>query len=381
MSTPLEQHGGIVPSSDHPITLPDIHNRVVFFIYSKTSGINKDFYNSLQLNRIDIIYIVHSKNEKNADVYALHPCIEYIDLDKPVSEYLKEMCISKDIKNLFFYETHTMDPVDPKLWAVLETAKRETSIEFKDAKGQTQTLWSVGQNGTFPVCNSKSDIQSSTMYQKIHKTLSEIVIEVSDSYTPLCHLATKYCTDKSPYNLVTHRHPYTPVYDMFLRPFQLQSSLKLGEVGVLNGASIEMWKDYFPKASIHAFDISIESLVKVKAKSDANTYLVDENDVHGIVPCLEDATSDEILFDILLEDASHRLDHQLHFLKDAIRYVRPGGLLIIEDIFRAIPLTRFEEALNTISDNVHNAVIIRPEHIYRCSQGWENDRILIVWVK
>jgi len=105
------------------------------------------------------------------------------------------------------------------------------------------------------------------------------------------------------------------------------------------------------------------------------------DDVHGVVPCLEDATSDGILFDILLEDASHMLTHQLHFLKDAIHFVRPGGLLIIEDIFRAIPVARFQEALNTISDKVHNAILVRPEHVYRGSLGWDNDRILVVWVK
>jgi hypothetical protein len=168
---------------------------------------------------------------------------------------------------------------------------------------------------------------------------------------------------------------------MFLRPFQLQQTLKFGEVGILNGASIRMWKDYFQNASFHAFDISIQSLLNVKSIPNVITYLVDETNVHGIVDCLEEATSDGVRFDILLEDASHQLNHQLHFLKDAIQYVRPGGLLIIEDIFRAIPLARFQEALQTVSEKVHNALLIRPEHIYRYSSGWENDRILVVWVK
>jgi hypothetical protein len=125
----------------------------------------------------------------------------------------------------------------------------------------------------------------------------------------------------------------------------------------------------------------IQSLLHVKNIPNVITHLVDETDVHGIVPWLAEATSDGALFDILLEDASHRLDHQLHFLKDAIGYVRPGGLLIIEDIFRAIPLARFQEALYAVSEKVHNSILIRPEHIYRASGGWENDRILVVWVK
>ena len=381
LPSPLEQHGGSIPSSDHPMYLPNMANTLILIIHTKERLLTTEFYTSLQLNRISILYIVVPEYDKTLVKYIQHPCIQYLILKESAINYLKDACVTQNLKNVFFYETYTTAPVDPKLWSVLETANPETSIEFKDAKGQTQTLWSVGQNGIFPTFAAPSSIESPTVYQKSYNALNEILVDVTYSYTPLCYLATKYCTDKSPYNLVTHRHPYTPVYDMFLRPFQLQSTLKLGEVGILNGASIKMWKDYFPKASIHAFDISIELLLKVKIKSDAHTYLVDVDDVHGVVPCLEDATSDGILFDILLEDASHMLTHQLHFLKDAIHFVRPGGLLIIEDIFRAIPVARFQEALNTISDKVHNAILVRPEHVYRGSLGWDNDRILIVWVK
>ena len=81
----------------------------------------------------------------------------------------------------------------------------------------------------------------------------------------------------------------------------------------------------------------------------------------------------------MLEDASHRLEHQLIFLRDAIDFVKPGGLLIIEDIFREISKERFQEALDTLRDKVANAILIRPEHKLRQSYGWENDRILVVW--
>ena len=54
-------------------------------------------------------------------------------------------------------------------------------------------------------------------------------------------------------------------------------------------------------------------------------------------------------------------------------------MLIIEDIFRDISKARFQEALATIQDKVANAILIRPEHSFRNSPGWENDRILIVW--
>ena len=54
--------------------------------------------------------------------------------------------------------------------------------------------------------------------------------------------------------------------------------------------------------------------------------------------------------------------------------------MIIEDIFRAIPAERFEEALDLVSDKVSKALLVQPEHKFRFSPGWENDRILFIWV-
>jgi predicted O-methyltransferase YrrM len=198
-------------------------------------------------------------------------------------------------------------------------------------------------------------------------------------FTPLCHLATKYMTDKSPYNLMTHRHPYTAVYDTFLRPFQRTQNLKLGEIGILNGSSTKMWREYFPVAKLCCFDIEMNYLKNVEGMTGVETYLVDAGQSSGLRNSLLEATHDGKKFDILLEDASHRLEHQLLFLRDALEYVAPGGLLIIEDIFRAIPAARFQEAIDSVSHMVQNVVLVRTEHVYRYSPDWENDRILFVW--
>jgi len=377
MPTPLEDHGGIIPSSSHPIVLPDVPNTVVVLVKSSTPNISMEFYSSLQLNRVSKIFYLLS--EAPSFVPAVHPIIEYCMIESSIESFMQSYCTSVGASQQFFYVLENPSVVPSALWSVLATANPNVSFTFQTASGEHHTLVSVSPSGIAPSMLVSQPTRS--LSEVLGSSLCEMELTVSDSYTPLCQLATAHMTDKTPYGIVFHRHPYTPMYDMLLRPFQLQPSLVFGEVGVLNGASIHMWRSYFPNASIHAFDISIESLIKVKDISGVTTHLVDKNTIHSIVPCLAEATSKGALFDVLLEDASHMLDHQLHFLKDAIQFVRPGGLLIIEDIFRAIPSTRFQEALDCVRTKVHNAVLFKPEHTYRHSPGWENDRVLVVWVK
>jgi len=382
MSSPLEDHGGIIPSAAHPIRLPDTPNVLTLVVHASEPSFNMQLYTSLLLNRVCKIFVILPKSMPDStNVPYLHPLVEFITVDKTIVEFLLNTVINTRDISLFVHEVSMADTVDPSLWSVLESAVPNNSVQFKGTTGQDLTLWCINKNGICHLSNSTQPIVPRPVQDITHTTLSEMFVDVSQSYTPLCHYATHYMTDKTPYMVQVHRHPYTPVYDMLLRPFQLQPSLKFGEVGVLNGSSIRMWRDYFPKANIHGFDITVNSLEKISSIPGVTGHLVDNTDDHGVVPCLQNATADGVLFDILLEDASHTLTTQLHFLKDAIGYVRSGGLLIIEDIFRAIPAARFQEALDSVKEKVHNAVLICPEHVYRFSPGWENDRILLVWVK
>jgi hypothetical protein len=380
MPTPLEDHGGVIPSADHPMRLPDVPNRLTLVIHTSEPNFNMELYTSLVLNRVAIIYVVLPTGASPSTPY-IHPLVHYVSLETNIVDFLKTKVLTPTNPHVFVYEMTMGTTIDSSVWSVLETATPGSSTQFKSTSGETQALWCINSQGVCPLSVLNNSIPTRTVQDITSTTLSEIAMDVSQSYTPLCHWATRHMTDKTPYMIQVHRHPYTPVYDMLLRPFQLQPTLKFGEVGVLNGSSIRMWREYFPQAAIHGFDITVGILAKISSIPGVTGHLIDPTDVHGCVPCLQEATADGVLFDILLEDASHMLNHQLHFLKDAIHYVRPGGLLIIEDIFRAIPAARFQEALDTIKEKVHNAVLIRPEHTYRFSPGWENDRILVVWVK
>jgi hypothetical protein len=87
--------------------------------------------------------------------------------------------------------------------------------------------------------------------------------------TPLCILAQKYLVDKCP----SLNYRYTPTYNVFLGPLRNTTKLVL-KIDIKNvplttpiagidykpGASLRMWRDYFPNATIVGCD-SNESIL------------------------------------------------------------------------------------------------------------------------
>lgn len=389
---PIDDHGGVKPSAFHTVRLPDTPNRLTLFVHTNSEKVGLFYYNTLLLNRVEEIYMLVDESILS-QLPAIHPMITYLPNTLDIPSFVQANRVSDKRPHVFWMETTDADCIHPMFWSLLETAQPRISIIFPDETGSPHTLVSSSrevpiapaiQVSTIAAYSKSSERVFSAVnhgtQRKLATTLNEIRVDVSNTFTPLCQLATKYMTDKSPYNIMTHRHPYTMIYDMFLRPYQMMGSgLRLGEVGILNGASVRMWREYFPDASLSAFDIDKGALEKVSTIHGVSAYHVDAGESGGLRQALGEATEGGKKFTVLLEDASHCLDHQLIFLRDAIDYVAPGGLLIIEDIFREIPAARFQEALDLISEKVANAVLVQPEHPYRWSPNWDNDRILFVW--
>lgn len=395
MSRIIDEHGGSIPSSFHAITKPDIENKV-YIIIKTTQPFNIiDLITNLLMNKIAHIFIMVSNDMVNN--MNIHPLVSFINNSVDIESYIISNILNEKTIHVFYSIISNMSFIHPQFWEILESARPGTNIQYFNELKENYILYSLTKEG-----NAKNTIQwpsiaayancekdkeqikrsvHNAICQKTRMRISEITIDTTQSFTPLCYLATKYMTDKSPYNLITYRHPYTAVYDMFLRPLQKYSTLKLGEIGILNGSSIRMWRDYFPTADIHGFDINKESIDKLKFIKNTKAHLVDERNAMGLRDSLMNASMDGKLFDILLDDASHRLNDQLIFIRDAIDFINPGGMLIIEDIFRKIPITRFQEAIDQISDKVQNAIMILPEHKYSFTADWDNDRILIIWRK
>ncbi len=150
--------------------------------------------------------------------------------------------------------------------------------------------------------------------------------------TRLCDLAEKYRSDK----VKSLHHDYTPFYDQLLRQRTVKRVLEIG-IGTIDtmrhvegyesGASLRMWRDYFPEAKIWGADV------------DA-TAMVNEGNIFSLV-C--DQSSEESLqrmalmlggkFDLIVDDGSHQFEHQVLTANTLIPLLlSPTGVYVIEDV-------------------------------------------------
>ena len=67
------------------------------------------------------------------------------------------------------------------------------------------------------------------------------------------------------------------------------------------------------------------------SKDNNKFYLMDVKDSSTIIQSLT-STGGEL--DILLDDSTHTFEDQIRIIKDGLPYVKSGGMIIIEDIYR-----------------------------------------------
>ena len=173
----------------------------------------------------------------------------------------------------------------------------------------------------------------------------------------LDHYFNKWCSDKGTYWL--SKHNYGAAYDTVLRPTRKRTR-NLIEVGVGDetAGSTNAWREYFPKAELWILDIDVARFKDTKQWAWASR----QKRRHG---CFDDPnvwTAPRVhpMFgvdssnrtqlrslplpeqvDLIIDDASHALAHQLVALEALWPRLRNGGYFIVEDLtIGALPWMR-----------------------------------------
>lgn len=106
---------------------------------------------------------------------------------------------------------------------------------------------------------------------------------------------------------------------------------KMLEIGVLNGGSLEMWRQYFPKATIVGIDINPGCKQHEQIDKNIHVRIGDQSD-----PIFLQSLIDEFGdFDLILDDGSHHVAHVNKTFQFLYPKLKDGGIYFIEDTHAA----------------------------------------------
>ena len=145
-----------------------------------------------------------------------------------------------------------------------------------------------------------------------------------ESPPELARLATLHGSDK------WGRHWYARHYQAHFAPRRSQP-LTLLEIGVggyedpaKGGASLRMWRDFFPQARIYGIDVHEKHGVE---EERIRIFRGSQDDPEFLRSVLE-ATGP---LDIVIDDGSHRNDHVVASFNALFPHLREGGIYAVED--------------------------------------------------
>lgn len=125
-------------------------------------------------------------------------------------------------------------------------------------------------------------------------------------------------------------HTYIDVYAELLRPYR-ETAKNILEIGLFSGQSLRMWEQYFT-GKCYGIDFSdqplgLQDLRPMIAEGTHNIIIMDGTNQNDI-----EKNFGDIVFDVIIDDGSHQLQHQLDSYKYFKSHIAKGGVYIIEDI-------------------------------------------------
>jgi hypothetical protein len=157
-------------------------------------------------------------------------------------------------------------------------------------------------------------------------------------------LGIKYHTDKA------FDHRFCDFYEANLP----KKARNVWEIGVLDGASLNMWAEYYHEAQILGFDIEDKS--DLKLQPNCKTEILDQGNLEMLKKLSEQKD-----IDLIVDDGSHLINHQIMTFETLFSSLRCGGKYILEDLHTSTPFStgyNYENRKGTL------------EYFYNLMQGY-----------
>lgn len=169
-------------------------------------------------------------------------------------------------------------------------------------------------------------------------------------------------------------HTYVEVYEEILAPYRAKTRCNVLEIGLMSGESLRMWEQYFHLAKVYGIDVTdqpvggMADLRPIMAEGTHNISIIDATDQKQI-----DATFGNTIFDVIIEDASHALAHQLLIYQNFRQRLAYDGIYIIEDVDKIDEVRPLFEKI----DHTRKVTILDRRHV----KGRFDDVLVVIGQK
>lgn len=125
------------------------------------------------------------------------------------------------------------------------------------------------------------------------------------------------------------------------------------------GASLRVWRDYFPNASVYGADIDRDILFQ---EDRISTFYIDQLDPEAIATFWKAVGVND--FDLMVDDGLHTFEAGCSLFTHSIDRLSQAGIYVIEDV-GLNDLLRYQEFFSTSDFVVDYVTLFRPKTLLR----------------
>ena len=143
------------------------------------------------------------------------------------------------------------------------------------------------------------------------------------------------------------------------------------------GASLRVWRDYFPNAEIVAGDIDRNVLF---SEDRINCYWIDQLDPSSIANFWNQAGGDN--FDLMIDDGLHKFEAGVTLFQNSIHKLKKGGVYIIEDV-TVTDLSKYKNYFSKLPCSVSYLAAQRSGELVSTVEDWtylEDNNLIVIRV-
>lgn len=245
---------------------------------------------------------------------------DYILQEEVFSENDKELDYSD-----FICYTFTDDYFEPRYLTSLMSGKIDPLIKYvnyykniSEYYTSNETKYNFLENKTNKILNSFEFSISEKKFELIKglKNL-EFVFSNKNETNRFKEIGLKYECDK------VLRHKYHELYPNIFDKFK-NEDINLFEIGVCEGKSLKVWKEFYPNCNVFGLDIQREIF-----NEDVKIFKGDQSNINDLINVVNQIPK----CDIIIDDGSHVPEHQLktfYYLFENL--LKDGGTYVIEDV-------------------------------------------------